>query len=242
MVLPIPKEKERAVQEMFTSIAPRYDLNNTLLSFGLHHRWKRLAAELTQAGLDDRVLDLCAGTGDLARLLARKVGQQGRVTALDLNQQMLSLGRQKMLDARLKERVGCVVANAESLPFSPCTFHATTVAFGIRNVIDTKKALNETFRVLRPGGKMVCLEFSVPKNALVRKLYALYSFYWLPWLGSLVSGDKTGTYRYLPASIRAFPDQETFKRLLLDAGFTDVTYRNLTGGIVAIHMGTKPVV
>jgi demethylmenaquinone methyltransferase / 2-methoxy-6-polyprenyl-1,4-benzoquinol methylase len=241
MVLPIPKEKERAVQEMFASIAPRYDLNNTLLSFGLHHRWKRIAAEQAQLSQDSRVLDLCAGTGDLALILARKAGRRGRVTALDLNQQMLSLGRQKLHDARLKERVGCVVANAECLPFSECTFHTVTVAFGIRNVNDVKKALYEILKVLQPGGRMICLEFSVPKNALVRKLYDLYSFYWLPWIGSLVSGDKTGTYRYLPASIRTFPDQETLKQLLQDTGFTDVTYRNLTGGIVAIHMGAKPV-
>ena len=236
-----PREKERTVQEMFTSIAPRYDLNNTLLSFGLHHRWKRLAAEQAQVNPDNRVLDLCAGTGDLALLLAQKMGYLGRVTALDLNQRMLSLGRQKMHDARFQKQVGCVVANAEWLPFPEGTFHAVTAAFGIRNVTDIKKALHETHKVLQPGGRLVCLEFSVPKNRLVRKLYDLYSFYCLPWIGAMVSGDKTGTYRYLPASIRAFPDQETLKQLFLDAGFTDVAYRNLTGGIVAIHTGIKPV-
>ena len=241
MVLPTPKEKERAVQEMFTSIAPRYDLNNTLLSFGLHHRWKRLAAEQTRLSQDSRVLDLCSGTGDLALILARKVGRQGRVTALDLNQQMLSLGCQKLREAHFEKQVGCVVANAECLPFSKCAFHAVMVAFGIRNVNDVKKALFEIHRILQSGGRMVCLEFSVPKNALVRKLYDFYSFYGLPWIGSFVSGDKTGTYRYLPASIRTFPDQETLKGLMIDAGFKQVTYRNLTGGIVAIHTGTKPL-
>ena len=173
--LPKPEEKEQAVQEMFTSIAPRYDLNNTLLSFGFHHRWKRLAVEEVSVHPGERILDLCAGTGDLALLLAQKVKTGGFVVALDFNERMLVLGRQKIRNARLQEQIRCLVANAQWLPFPQAAFHAVTVAFGIRNITDTMRVLNETYRVLHPGGKVVCLEFSVPRNTIVRKLYDLYS-------------------------------------------------------------------
>lgn len=239
MTLPSPEEKERAVQAMFSSIAPRYDLNNTMLSLGLHHRWKRAAVDRARVSPGETALDLCAGTGDLALRLARKVGAHGRVVAADLNNRMLAVGREKIRKAGLSGRITCLVANAEALPFDERTFHVATIAFGIRNVTDIKKTFAEIYRVLQPGGRAVCLEFSRPTNGIVRRMYDLYSFYWLPWIGSLVSGDKTGTYRYLPASIRAFPNQETLAQLMINAGFAGVTYRNLTGGIVAIHIGIK---
>ena len=238
MTLPSPEEKERAVQAMFDAIAHRYDLNNTLLSFGLHRFWKGQAVQMSGAREGETVLDLCTGTGDLAVLLARQVGPSGRVVGLDLNERMLEFGRQKI--ARLgASNITLLAGNAESLQFCDRTFQAITVAFGIRNVADIKKALSEAHRVLKPGGRLVCLEFSTPTNPLLRKVYDLYSFYLIPWIGSLVSGDKTGTYRYLPASIRAFSDQETLAQIMIDAGFADVTYQNLTGGIVAIHVGIK---
>lgn len=225
---------------MFTSIAPRYDLNNSLLSLGLHHRWKQIAVAGAGAAPGDRVLDLCSGTADLAILLGRKVGDRGCVVAMDLNEPMLREGQNK-IRALSVGNVICLAGNAEALPFPDNTFQSVTVAFGLRNVGSLKPALDGILRVLRPGGKLVCLEFSTPGNPLLRGVYHLYSFYWIPWIATLISGDRTGTYRYLPASIRQFPDQETFRRKILETGFSDVSYRNLSGGIVAIHMGTKPV-
>ena len=238
--LPPASEKERAVQDMFTAIAHRYDLNNTLLSLGLHHSWKRLAVKISEAADGDAVLDLCTGTGDLAVLLARQVGLKGRVIGLDLNERMLEFGRRKIKRSGTTENVILLLGNAESLQFCDRTFQAVTVAFGIRNVSDVRAALCEMFRVLKPGGRAVCLEFSRPTSRPLRKLYDFYSFTILPRIGRWVSRDRTGVYHYLPASIRAFPDQERFKELFEEVGFSPVTYRNLTGGIVAIHVGVKP--
>jgi demethylmenaquinone methyltransferase / 2-methoxy-6-polyprenyl-1,4-benzoquinol methylase len=238
--LPSATEKEQAVQEMFTAIAHRYDLNNSLLSLGLHHFWKRRAVKMSGAAPGDTVLDLCTGTGDLAVLLARRVGPQGRVIGLDLNDRMLEFGRRK-IDKLGLSNITLLAGNAESLQFRDRTFQAVTVAFGIRNVTDIQTALREIYRVLKPGGRAVCLEFSRPVIGPLRKLYDLYSFTILPRIGKLVSHDQTGVYNYLPASIRAFPDQERFKALFLETGFSPVTYRNLTGGIVAIHIGVKPI-
>ncbi|MBI3611548.1 MAG: bifunctional demethylmenaquinone methyltransferase/2-methoxy-6-polyprenyl-1,4-benzoquinol methylase UbiE [Nitrospirae bacterium] len=237
--LPTASEKEQAVQRMFTAIAHRYDLNNTLLSLGLHHSWKRLAVKMSEAAEGNAVLDLCTGTGDLAVLLARQVGPKGRVIGLDLNERMLAFGRRKIGRLGLSN-VALMAGNAESLQFGDRTFHAVTVAFGIRNVTNVPTALAEMARVLKPGGRAVCLEFSRPTNKPLRKLYDLYSFTILPRIGRLVARDRTGVYDYLPASIRVFPDQERFKDLFSEAGFSPVTYRNLSCGIVAIHVGMKP--
>ena len=238
--LPPAPQKEQAVQKMFTAIAHRYDLNNTLLSLGLHHAWKREAVRLSGAAEGDTVLDLCTGTGDLAVLLARQVGPKGQVIGLDLNDRMLDYGRKKIEQLRPNGNITLLQGNAESLQFCDRTFQVVTVAFGIRNVADIPAALREMFRVLKPGGRAVCLEFSRPTNAPLRKLYDLYSFTILPRIGKLVSHDQTGVYDYLPASIRAFPDQERLKALFSETGFSPVSYRNLTGGIVAIHIGVKP--
>ena len=231
--------KEQAVQRMFTSIARRYDLNNSLLSLGLHHPWKRAAVAAAQLGEGDRALDLCTGTADLALLMARQIGPTGRVIGLDFNEAMLEIGKRKVLRAGLPDRVTLTLGNALSLQFQDRSFDAVTVAFGVRNVADLGLVFREMWRVLKPGGRVVCLEFSQPTSAIFRWLYHLYSFWLLPYLGGIVSGDRTGVYHYLPASIREFPDQESLTHLMQAAGFDDVRYQNLTGGIVAIHRGVK---
>ncbi len=231
--------KEQAVQRMFTSIARRYDLNNTLLSLGLHHQWKWAAVAAAGLREGDQALDLCTGTADLALLMAKQVGPTGRMIGLDFNEAMLKIGRRKVLRAGLSDRITLTLGNALSLQFQDRSFDAVTVAFGVRNVADLGQVLREIRRVLKPGGRIVCLEFSRPTSTIFRWLYHLYSFWFLPYLGGIVSGDRTGVYHYLPASILEFPDQESLTRLMRESGFEDVRYQNLTGGIVAIHVGVK---
>ena len=247
------KGKEQAVQGMFTAIARFYDLNNSLLSFGLHHRWKRRAVEYVMAPLASAcgvrsgevsaepryVLDIGAGTGDLALLINLRMGEGGRVAAVDLNQAMLQVGVKKIARRGLTRRIACLRANAEQLGFREASFDAVTTGFCMRNVGNLLEAFTEIRRVLKPDGRFVCLEFSRPVRAWLLHLYDWYSFRLLPRIGTLVARDKTGVYRYLPASIRAFPDQEGLKDLLLKAGFRHVEYQNLSGGIVAIHVAIK---
>ena len=238
--------KEQKVQAMFSSIARRYDLNNSLLSLWQHHAWKRKAVELADFQDGMSALDLCAGTADLAILLGRRVrsrnggtgrGTKSRVIALDLNERMLDLGRGKVAGEGLGRWVTCLRGNAEWIQFKDASFDRVTVAFGIRNVDNVPKALGEIRRVLKPAGRLVCLEFSRPVWGLLRRFYDFYSIRLLPWIGTAVSGDKTGVYEYLPDSIRQFPDQEGFKQLMRGAGFEKVEYLNLSGGIVAVHIG-----
>jgi demethylmenaquinone methyltransferase/2-methoxy-6-polyprenyl-1,4-benzoquinol methylase len=231
--------KEEAVQRMFTSIARRYDLNNSLLSLGLHHQWKRDAVAIAGLQEGNRALDLCTGTADLALLMAKRVGPTGHVIGLDFNEAMLKVGKSKLLRAGFSDRITLMLGNALSLQFQNRSFDAVAVAFGVRNVADLGLAFREIWRVLKPGGRVVCLEFSRPTSALFQRLYRFYSFRCLPYLGRAVSGDRTGVYHYLPASIIEFPDQESLARLMRKSGFEDVEYRNLTGGIVAIHVGVK---
>lgn len=233
------EEKDRIVQRMFTSIAEHYDLNNSLLSFGLHHYWKRFASEKAKVKEGERYLDLCAGTGDIAMLLANKVGEKGLVIGLDLNYRMLCVGKRKLARYGHDERVLLVLGNAESLTFPDKVFDAVTVGFGIRNVSNINKAFSEIYRVIKPGGRAVCLEFSRPTNGLLRWLYDLYSFKILPKVGKMVAGDDTGVYQYLPDSIRKFPDQERLAETIRQAGFSQVEYTNLSGGIVAVHVGIR---
>jgi demethylmenaquinone methyltransferase/2-methoxy-6-polyprenyl-1,4-benzoquinol methylase len=239
-----PGEKEKSVQGMFSSIAHRYDLNNSLLSLGWHHAWKRKAVQMANIQEGMTVLDLCTGTADLAILLAQQIYPRHgpphiKVIALDLNEHMLHLGREKIAEHGLSQRVTCLRGHVEWLQFKDQTFDVVTVAFGIRNVDHISKAFTESYRVLKPEGRMICLEFTRPPSRLLRRLYEFYSFKILPFIGTAVSGDKTGVYRYLPASIRQFPDQEGLKQIIHAAGFRKVDYHNLTGGIVAIHIGWR---
>lgn len=231
--------REQAVQRMFTAIARFYDLNNSLLSFGLHRRWKRCAAAMAPVAPAGRALDLGAGTGDLALLIAGRMEAEGRVLAVDLNEAMLRQGLRKVVRRGLRHRITCLRANAEQLSFREASFDVVTAGFCIRNVGDLTAAFTEIRRVLKPGGRFVCLEFSRPVRPWLLRLYDWYSFSLLPRIGTLVARDRTGVYQYLPASIRTFPDQERLTQLLLKAGFRQVSYDNLSGGIVAIHAATK---
>jgi len=231
--------REQAVQRMFTSIAGVYDLNNTLLSFGLHHRWKKLTASCIPPVQNGTALDVGAGTADLALLIEPRMGPAGRVIASDLNHAMLAEGLKKIRRRGRGRRITCLEANAERLGFADEAFDAVTTGFCMRNVGDLNRAILEIRRVLKPGGRFVCLEFSRPVYGWLRALYDWYSFRLLPWIGTAVARDKTGVYEYLPASIRTFPNQEGLKAMLLKAGFSQVDYRNLSGGIVAIHVAIK---
>ncbi|MFO0774762.1 MAG: class I SAM-dependent methyltransferase [Nitrospiraceae bacterium] len=231
--------REQAVQNMFTAIARWYDLNNTLLSFGLHHRWKQQTAALVPIVPGGAALDIGAGTADLALLIEPRLQPNGRIVAADLNHAMLVEGHRKVVSKGLGQRITCMEVNAEHLSFPSQSFDAVTTGFCMRNVGNLSAAFREVHRVLKPGGRFVCLEFSRPTPAWLRALYNWYSFTLLPKVGTLVAKDQTGVYEYLPASIRTFPDQETLCQRLREAGFREVTYRNLTGGIVAIHSATK---
>jgi demethylmenaquinone methyltransferase/2-methoxy-6-polyprenyl-1,4-benzoquinol methylase len=243
----IPDGKEQAVQGMFTSIAQRYDLNNSLLSLGWHHAWKRRAVQLAKVREGMTVLDLCTGTADIAIRLTQQIDafhrslhrisgpRQIRIIALDLNERMLTVGREKIANQGLSPQITCLRGNAEWLQFKDQCFDLVTVAFGIRNLDHIPKAFTEIYRVLKPEGQLICLEFSRPPSKWLQWLYNFYSFRILPCIGTTVSGDKTGVYQYLPASIRQFPDQEGLKEMIHAAGFGKVEYLNLTGGIVAIH-------
>lgn len=241
--LPSANEKETVVQRMFTSAARAYDINNTVLSFGLHHLWKRLTISLLEIREGQTVVDLCGGTADLSLLAARKSGRTGHVLTMDLNFAMLRIGKEKV-EGRTNSRaadspVVVIQSNAEFLSLKDGSVDRLVVGFGLRNVTHLDIALQEIYRVLKPGGRFACLEFSTPVNGLWRQMYRFYSFALLPSIGKVISGDQTGIYEYLPASIARFPDQETFRSMILRAGFRDVVYRNLSGGIVAIHMGVR---
>jgi demethylmenaquinone methyltransferase / 2-methoxy-6-polyprenyl-1,4-benzoquinol methylase len=231
--------REQAVQHMFTAIAGVYDLNNTLLSFGLHYRWKKIAASSVPPIEKGTALDVGAGTADLALLLEPRMGTRGRVIASDLNHAMLAEGLKKIDGKGLRSKITCLQANAEQLGFNDNTFDAVTTGFCMRNVGNLAQALVEIRRVMKPGGAFVCLEFSRPVFGWLRALYDWYSFKLLPWVGTKVAHDTTGVYEYLPASIRTFPDQERLCQVLRDAGFRQVSYKNLSGGIVAVHVAVK---
>jgi demethylmenaquinone methyltransferase/2-methoxy-6-polyprenyl-1,4-benzoquinol methylase len=232
----VPEEEKAArVDEVFGSVAPRYDLMNDLMSGGLHRWWKRFAVEASGVRPGERVLDIAGGTGDLARLFARRVGAAGEVVMTDINRAMLKLGRDRLLDAGIVAPVA--QCNAESLPFGRDRFDCVSVAFGLRNMTRKEVALAEMRRVLKPGGRLLVLEFSKVWGPLA-PLYDAYSFGVLPRLGRLVAGDA-GAYRYLAESIRMHPDQESLKGIMEHAGFERVEYFNLAAGIVALHRGYK---
>ncbi|MCC5793780.1 MAG: bifunctional demethylmenaquinone methyltransferase/2-methoxy-6-polyprenyl-1,4-benzoquinol methylase UbiE [Chromatiales bacterium] len=231
-------DKARRVRAVFESVAPRYDLMNDLMSGGLHRIWKRFALSRTGLRPGQQVLDLAGGTGDLSIGLARQVGPAGLVCLADINTAMLARGRARLVDRGLWPRVALVQADAEQLPFSDASFDCVTIAFGLRNVTDKPAALRAMSRVLRPGGRLLVLEFSRPVLKLLEPLYDAFSFKVLPRLGQLVAGDAD-SYRYLAESIRRHPDQQTLLGMMEAAGLEDCRCHNLSGGIVALHTGFR---
>ena len=225
-------EKADRVGQVFDSVAQRYDLMNDLMSLGLHRAWKRFAIRIARVQPGERVLDVATGSGDLARALSEGGAD---VWMTDLNHRMLSIGRDRMLDAG--RMLPAVQSDAERLPFADRTFDCVTVAFGLRNMTHKDRALAEMKRVLRVGGRLLVLEFSRVWQPLA-KAYDVYSFRLLPWLGERVAGDASA-YRYLAESIRMHPDQETLKQMMADAGFERVEYFNLAAGVVALHRGYR---
>ncbi|MCP4040696.1 MAG: bifunctional demethylmenaquinone methyltransferase/2-methoxy-6-polyprenyl-1,4-benzoquinol methylase UbiE [Gammaproteobacteria bacterium] len=235
----IPEEdKVERVGQVFDSVATRYDLMNDLMSLGIHRLWKRYAVGTSGIRKGDRILDLAGGTGDLTALMAPEIGTGGEVIVSDINASMLEVGRQRLTDRGVVGNVRYAQANAERLPFRDNYFDCVTMAFGLRNVTHKEQALASIFRVLKPGGKLLVLEFSQLKLAPLRPFYDFYSLKVLPVLGRVIAGDNE-SYRYLAESIRMHPDQETLKEMMGDAGFERCDYFNLSAGIVALHRGWK---
>ncbi len=230
-------EKVDRVRGVFDSVADNYDLMNDLMSCGVHRLWKRYAISMANARPGEQVLDLAGGTGDMTRLLAPQVGDNGRIVVADINAAMLENGRRTLLDAGIAGNVEFVQVNAEQLPFAEGSFDLVTMAFGLRNVTDKQRALDSIYRVLKPGGRLLVLEFSQPTKAL-KPVYDFYSFNILPKIGKLVAQDED-SYRYLAESIRMHPDQQTLQSMMQQSGFERCDYHNLTGGIVAIHRGYR---
>lgn len=231
-------EKAGLVANVFHSVAAKYDIMNDMMSMGIHRLWKRQTIASSGVRRGHQVLDLAGGTGDLTAKFSELVGETGKVVLGDINDSMLKVGREKLRNRGLVSNIEYVQMNAEALPFPDNTFDAITIAFGLRNVTDKDKALRSMYRVLKPGGRLLVLEFSKPQHDALSKAYDFYSFNILPTMGQLVANDAE-SYRYLAESIRMHPDQETLKAMMIDAGFEQVTYQNMTGGIVALHRGFK---
>jgi demethylmenaquinone methyltransferase/2-methoxy-6-polyprenyl-1,4-benzoquinol methylase len=232
------EEKVSLVADVFHSVAAKYDVMNDLMSFGIHRLWKRFTIDCSAVRPGQSVLDLAGGTGDLTALFSKRVGPAGKVVLADINASMLAVGRDKLRDQGLVDNIEYVQANAEALPFADNSFDIITIGFGLRNVTNKDAALASMFRVLKPGGRLLVLEFSKPQSELLSKAYDLYSFKLLPKMGQLIANDPD-SYQYLAESIRMHPDQETLKQMMELVGFAEVSYHNLTGGIVALHRGYK---
>ena len=228
-------EKQAKVGEVFHSVASKYDLMNDVMSAALHRGWKRFAVEISGVKVGDKVLDIAGGSGDLSQLFAKKVTSTGEVILTDINASMLAVGRDRMIDAGLS--VPATQCNAEQLPFVDNSFDCVIVAFGLRNMTHKDIALREMQRVLKVGGRLLVLEFSKVWQPL-EKLYDVYSFKLLPFMGKLIAKDEA-SYQYLAESIRMHPDQETLKKMMLDAGLSNVDYYNISAGVVALHKGYK---
>jgi demethylmenaquinone methyltransferase/2-methoxy-6-polyprenyl-1,4-benzoquinol methylase len=231
-------EKQSRVKSVFESVANKYDIMNDLMSFGVHRLWKRYTASLSKIKPGQRVLDVASGSGDLAKLFSKRVGQNGHVVLSDINEAMLNVGRENMLNEGIAHNVSYVIANAETLPFKDNDFDCLSIAFGLRNVTDKDKALRSMYRVIKPGGRLLILEFSTPSVPGLKPLYDAYSFSILPLMGKIIANDSE-SYRYLAESIRMHPAQAPLKEMILNAGFEDCEYHNLTGGIVALHTAMK---
>ena len=231
-------DKAGMVRGVFDSVAGRYDLMNDLMSGGIHRIWKRFTIELSAVRPGQTVLYIAGGTGDLAAKFSRLVGPEGQVILADINAAMLTVGRDRLIDKGATGNVQVVQADAQHLPFDDNSIDCITIAFGLRNVTDKAMAMRSMLRVLRPGGRVLVLEFSKPTSALLGKLYDQYSFQILPAMGRLIAQDAE-SYRYLAESIRQHPDQETLLEMMETAGFANCRYHNMTGGVVALHQGFK---
>ena len=231
-------EKAGLVGKVFHSVAGKYDLMNDLMSLGAHRIWKKFAVDQSGVHRDSQVLDVAGGTGDMAALFSKRLGPKGRVVVSDINESMLSLGRDRLIDKGITGKTEFTLADAEALPFEDNLFDCVCVAFGLRNMTHKQKALESMYRVTKPGGYLLVLEFSKPVLPGLDKLYDVYSFKLLPFMGRLVADDED-SYRYLAESIRKHPDQETLKQMMDRAGFSKSHYFNLSGGIVALHKGYK---
>jgi demethylmenaquinone methyltransferase / 2-methoxy-6-polyprenyl-1,4-benzoquinol methylase len=231
-------EKKARVRAVFDLVAPRYDLMNDVMSFGLHRAWKAFTVARSGLRPGHFALDVAAGSGDLSEAFSRRVGPVGRVVVTDINASMLEVGRDRLVNAGIAGNVDYVQADAEALPFASGRFSCVAIGFGLRNVTDKPAALASMYRVLKPGGRLLVLEFSTPKLGALGPLYDLYSFQVLPRLGRWLAGDAA-SYRYLAESIRRHPDQQTLKSMLEAAGFERCEYYNLSAGIVALHVGYR---
>lgn len=230
-------EKGRGIRDMFDKIAPRYDLLNRLLSLGIDRRWRRFAVRQLDIPENGKVLDIATGTGDVALEIGRQTDSSVQIVGSDFTQGMLVLGKEKISESPYRDRVVLVNAPCEEMPHPARLFDGITIAFGIRNVVDRQKGLCEMARVLKPGGRAAILEFATPRNRFFRAVYFFYFLRVLPWLGGLIS--QRSAYQYLPDSVLEFPDREAFKAMMEEAGFVDVKVHDLTGGIAAVHVGTR---
>lgn len=231
-------EKAKMVRAVFDSVAGKYDVMNDLMSMGVHRIWKRIAVDLAHVRYGERVLDLAGGTGDLTALFRKRVGPKGCVVLSDINAEMLKRGRDRIIDEGAVEPVVYAQIDAEQLPFPDNTFDCISIAFGLRNVTRKDEALRSMYRALKPGGRVIVLEFSEVKGDLLKKAYDIYSFKVLPFLGKLIANDSE-SYRYLAESIRMHPNQEKLKGMMQGAGFERCEYFDLMQGIVAVHRGYK---
>jgi demethylmenaquinone methyltransferase / 2-methoxy-6-polyprenyl-1,4-benzoquinol methylase len=232
------EEKASMVRSVFDSVAEHYDIMNDLMSMGVHRIWKRIAVQLSNVRKGEQVLDLAGGTGDLTTLFEKRVGEEGNVVLADINAQMLRTGRNRLIDRGLVSNVQYTQVNAECLPFADNSFDCVCIAFGLRNVTDKDAALRSMYRVLKPGGRAIVLEFSHPIDPITEKVYDFYSFNLLPKIGRWVAKDEE-SYRYLAESIRMHPKQDELKAMMEAAGFERCEYFNMTQGIVAVHRGYK---
>ncbi len=231
-------EKEQKVKGVFDSVASKYDIMNDVMSMGIHRLWKQHTIELSGIREGHIVLDLAGGTGDLTKQFAKRVGKTGTVVLADINESMVKVGRDRLINAGIINNVDYVISNAEALNFTDNTFDLITIAFGLRNVTNKDNALAEMYRVLKPGGQLMILEFSQVSQPLLAKAYDFYSFNILPKLGKFITNDEA-SYQYLAESIRMHPNQKTLKNMMIAAGFDKAEYINMSNGIVALHRGWK---
>ena len=232
------EDKVNMVRGVFDSVADKYDLMNDLMSMGIHRIWKRVAVQLSNVRNGDQILDLAGGTGDLTTLFEKRVGKEGQIVLADINNAMLSTGRDRLINSGLIGNIQYAQVNAEYLPFADNSFDCVCIAFGLRNVTNKDAALRSMHRVLKPGGRVIILEFSHPVDKITEKVYDFYSFNLLPKIGSIIAKDED-SYRYLAESIRMHPKQDELKQMMQDAGLERCEYFNMSQGVVAVHRGYK---